>query len=949
MMRRLTKLRVTRLLAGIVGLGLLLGSPRFLRAYEPETHEEISLKAVDRSRVNAILKSQYAVGGGVSQLAAGKAIQRWIQDGANQEDVPFTRALNHFHNPLLPWDQAGLTIGLQVGQSSVLWQQNPDQRDVLGLFFEDTWSWPIARTRFLDFLTQPNPADRERALADTARALGQMMHLIQDATVPAHVRNDPHVVFDGYEARMEEMRANQDPAIRARFQSLLSLPSVFPSPTIYTLTDDPAPVPIARLLDSDTFSGNDIATYTTGGQIGVAEYTNGGYVSDDTIFLDFAFPRPESLGSAFCEPAPCIDGARRYFPKVAEGDSVLHFVARGTLQERLRFRGQDHPAGYMLDDRTYEAAGAKLLPRAIGYSAALLDYFFRGQFSADPVPAGSSAQLAFDLRHQTPGEEFAGTVTIYYDNTAGQRVPVTGLTPASLTFTAAAPVARVTFTRPTDNPSDEYVIVLTGRLGQDEPAPGNPAGAIMARVARAARQTTPVATSAALAPAPDGSLILVWQQLDSGGRRLIYNRIAPDGSDVVAPVSIFAFGPGSFLHPPVNLAVGPDGHAHLAFKQAFSTGPTRIRYLRIELDGVVLASTIAAGTVETAVGAASLAVNPTTGLPSIVYFERQDLEPVTPLRIRAVHLDASGNQVGPRDFLLRFGAGVGANDFDVGTTVTIDAAGALSAAWIAKIGVANVGDTGYNLYVPGPSPTSPIRLTEGALRNQVLFDLFHAPVHRIAPAGTLHLAWSHKIGGRPAVFYGTRPVGGTAFTLAGEIPATPSTDSRRPHFVLPAPTRTVLTWTHDFNEVALAEFDSSRPGFPTTRAATDISNTAALSTDSAVALTVDPLDGTERRALAYIDASEGGNNVYLQFYSPLILDVTPNPARPEQAVTITGKGFGAAPLTEGRVTLNGAPLSVGSWSDTAITVNLPTGATSGPLVVEAQDTKSPEVTMEVLP
>lgn len=41
-------------------------------------------------------------------------------------------------------------------------------------------------------LTAPTPAERERGFADTFRALGQVVHLIVDAPVPEHVRNDPH-------------------------------------------------------------------------------------------------------------------------------------------------------------------------------------------------------------------------------------------------------------------------------------------------------------------------------------------------------------------------------------------------------------------------------------------------------------------------------------------------------------------------------------------------------------------------------------------------------------------------------------------------------------------------------------------------------------------------------------------------------------------------------------
>jgi hypothetical protein len=100
-----------------------LDSHWIVHAYERETHEQISLKAVDQSRLDVILKSQYAVDKGIQELASGNSIRKWIGTGANQEDVPFTRALNHFHNPLLPWGQAGLPLS----QSSVLWQQNPDR------------------------------------------------------------------------------------------------------------------------------------------------------------------------------------------------------------------------------------------------------------------------------------------------------------------------------------------------------------------------------------------------------------------------------------------------------------------------------------------------------------------------------------------------------------------------------------------------------------------------------------------------------------------------------------------------------------------------------------------------------------------------------------------------------------------------------------------------------
>ena len=48
-------------------------------------------------------------------------------------------------------------------------------------------------------LTLPAKADRDAQLALTFRALGQVIHLIQDAAQPQHTRNDAHFPFSPYE------------------------------------------------------------------------------------------------------------------------------------------------------------------------------------------------------------------------------------------------------------------------------------------------------------------------------------------------------------------------------------------------------------------------------------------------------------------------------------------------------------------------------------------------------------------------------------------------------------------------------------------------------------------------------------------------------------------------------------------------------------------------------
>lgn len=441
----------------VLSLGSLLGIAQPTHAYELATHEEISAIAVDRSALDTILKSQYAIDRGIEHSVIGRTVRAWVAIGGGQEDAPLLRSLNHFHNPLKPWTQAGGPLG----QSSVYWQQNQNQGA------GGTWSWPVARQRFFEFLTLPNPAARTQALADTARALGQVMHLIQDAASPAHTREDPHLVHDGYEARIEELRASLDATLRARFQNLLGGPSILPATSIFTATGDPqAPVAIARLIDSDSYQATP-GSYLTGAQAGLAEYTSGGYVSDDTIFLGFALPRRESLGTGFFDPEAGSPSARRYFPKTADGDVIPHFVAEGALYERLQFRGQPL-GGFILDDKVYEDYAVQLLPRAVSYSAGLLNYFFRSNFdftidvsSSDPA----KRLLTISIPPILSAETMEGTFTLYADDEAGQRRPVPGV---SITATLPRGASAQTFFDPPAG-TRAYVLVFQGALG-NEPA-----------------------------------------------------------------------------------------------------------------------------------------------------------------------------------------------------------------------------------------------------------------------------------------------------------------------------------------------------------------------------------------------------------------------------------------------------------------------------------------------
>ena len=79
--------------------------------------------------------------------------------------------------------------------------------------------------------------------------------------------------------------------------------------------------------------------------------------------------------------------------------------------------------------------------------------------------------------------------------------------------------------------------------------------------------------------------------------------------------------------------------------------------------------------------------------------------------------------------------------------------------------------------------------------------------------------------------------------------------------------------------------------------------------------------------------------------APNIGSLSPNAGAVGTPVTIAGTNFGA---TAGTVTFNGTPAAVASWTDTSIATTVPTGATSGNVVVTVSGTISNQAGFTVM-
>jgi len=375
--------------AVLLGSALSIFQISHIYSFDVPSHRAFSEKAVRSSNLDGFLRSELNIAGGIDQFFDGRRVFEWVQEGSEREDDS-GRFCNHFHNPLLDWNQAGLQIAPNpvcptTNTSSVLWGQRPDLQSSNE---SEQFAWQNARQRYFDGLTASTQTVRDQKLGLTFRTLGQVIHLVQDAAVPAHTRNDAHPTFidpDGLEGYVESILGT------SIFNQLTSVITRYNSSILALSSNSLAPIPIAKIIDTDQPS----AIPSAGTDVGMAEYSDGNLVSDDTIFTSgFVYPRVASLGPSFK-----FKGVT-YFPKVADGELVDHFVA------------QAKKGAYLLNDSNsliFQDYSAKLLPRAIGYSAGLIDYFFRGRLKvvlSSNQPMGNSiTQLPVKVANITDSEE----------------------------------------------------------------------------------------------------------------------------------------------------------------------------------------------------------------------------------------------------------------------------------------------------------------------------------------------------------------------------------------------------------------------------------------------------------------------------------------------------------------------------------------------------------------
>ena len=213
------------------------------------------------------------------------------------------------------------------------------------------WTWSSARCYFYRALSGPTPGDREQAWADTFRAIGQLMHLVVDASVPEHTRSDPHPLgglFGSYEYWVQSLHAQTEQ--EGQFISTYLSSPVAPDATLVgqPTSDAAAPVPVARVIDAEVYKGID-PNVTLTSAIGIAEFANANFFSEDSGYRRFLapsypYPSVERLVPSQRE-LPTGRGVRAYYKKgLGDGLEVDPVLAECAMDAAFRDDGIPTPA-----------------------------------------------------------------------------------------------------------------------------------------------------------------------------------------------------------------------------------------------------------------------------------------------------------------------------------------------------------------------------------------------------------------------------------------------------------------------------------------------------------------------------------------------------------------------------------------------------------------------------
>lgn len=483
-----------------------------------------------------------------------KTISELIEDGADFEDnlflgTPF-RVRHHFYDPL---HRRGLQWGLVSGEKSPDWALE-DKQDYAGVSLRQDYSLKDARDYLYKALTSAQEDERKKNFGLTFQTIGHVIHHIQDMAQPQHVRNDVHPSVGAHKSLYEEYTNGVRGTLPVGPYAPVTFPEA--RDFWYNATVHPSGGSgIAEFTNNNFLSaGTNFQLDVNGKPAANATYKfpewNG--TTEEVAFWDLlkeegincappppsepppAPPPPEpppggdsppifmrgisnpafavsAVAPAFVAtmaqaaasvdstlPPACELNGKMVFYGTTVTDNYAGTRVQNDRASTLSIFDQDLeknnlPLAFTLNRFNFRAAYPHLIPKAVAYSAGLIDYFFRGRLEvqdASITDNGVSLRIrnAIDPRKQSYWKDenlVAGAklvVTLQYrvpDNTQAAgfatkhftSIPITlpeQLSPGRSSwnvyqFTGLPPI-------PDEATDIEYRLVYRGAVGQESDA-----------------------------------------------------------------------------------------------------------------------------------------------------------------------------------------------------------------------------------------------------------------------------------------------------------------------------------------------------------------------------------------------------------------------------------------------------------------------------------------------
>ncbi|KKQ27910.1 MAG: Mucin-2 [Candidatus Magasanikbacteria bacterium GW2011_GWC2_37_14] len=289
----------------------------------------------------------------------------WLREGAMDEDTP-TRWLNHFYDPVY---NRGIWFTDQQLSAKAWYDSSFTQK----MFALGDFSWSRALNDYVN-------NDQKMAFI----GLGHTLHLLADMTVPAHTRDDIHVIpGDSYE---QYLKSNWKNIPKGEYVEITDLDSAF-----------------------DELAG----------------FTNNNFYSDDTIVNEkYIFPKfdvKEKVGDYLIKNL----GGKKY--------KLLY-------KKQTAFEGIEDIYVFKFNDLVRYDYSQLLLPKAIGYSVGAIKLFFdEAEKYQGEITESRINSLGYTDYLLGKGISFLGELKDYFKTKTGDNTVITETPPEIKTTTENTP------------------------------------------------------------------------------------------------------------------------------------------------------------------------------------------------------------------------------------------------------------------------------------------------------------------------------------------------------------------------------------------------------------------------------------------------------------------------------------------------------------------------------